>query len=1503
MDSTQGRVGSGSRSSTHVWAAVVILMFISTVSCQTVAVAKVEVPETDLDLISDNKNTKLVTGASGLEKDVDDPQGVYPSKIRVTLKSSSLALEGDEESSGQTVDNAAAVSPSRAQRSAASHPTLQHRDSPRAARRRRLISKRSSVSGDVSPVPAVSLSSSPDQRRAKRDIAVVSMLPASHRSVAAQRGAFRETGKAGRQQPSLQRESGPQTASLRLARASPAVRRATQDHRQRRDADLSNHHSPPDPLPDRRRREADDNDDDATGGGSADSGNGDAEADDDSSGDDALADVDSGKGDVIDPEEDVQKGGNDEEDDDDDGGIDLTTLRKRRQPQLTNEVNEDKSLDPENVTRDTAGRFRRQSDLDTDDDSNDPDEDADSDDTDDDGSNDSENDSGDDDDLESDDLSGLRKKREPMVRVEQNVRGKADDYITLPSTKRTKRQNAILETIENDSSDDADDDDADAGDDDNDDDDTGNQMEDGLELGIKRRKREYQSKRVPRAEPDDGGDDNPEDDDDTGDTLKNALADMLDEMVDNEEGASGEHLRRKRSGKDQQPQRLKRSVRVLDPHTRFVSKMRPSRFDGQKRSSPVIRLKRSSPVIRQILQEMEEEEAEDEEDEITGDDLTRRRKRAALGEREERIKRDDAEVAELIGRADQRDEDDADDQEAEETKLNDIALDMAADSISQDSEEYEDDDEAEETDLPHVVKIRSHSKDMVPPATHLIRGMTPSADSPASDSQNQKRSNRKHEIGTADAEPRIINKRHRRHLKTFLAEIPEDSNDSDGFNIPQSHPRSKVKPRIATSSRKPITSTTLVPPSYLQTLTNKNTKPVEKPTTTETPSTKTGSGRSQVKNASRSKRGKRSISIRKRKREESAGWHPISDYKAKLLALPEGWIRSKRHASLGSAGGSNDQSAARPRLSSGNIVNPKNVRWRRSVTSDEAKNAASSRLLKRSVVLIKPAVDKVKVNAEDVVSQYKDADRTLEDILTNALGQVPNPAETPVPIIVATVPDDDDDDDDDDEDDNVMEKDAEDLKKFAGMLRRQKEESQPSFVALSSVTSLKDEHTKAKKKIRQEKIKAQISLRKQKLQAKMDMALEKQKAQEHLQMEKDMAKEELRQEKQKAKLALKEEERKAKARIKAMLDYPVSRSVRDTSSGLKAQLTNVPEIAQQNREEESMNESVTLNSSHSVIPHHIPPFAASPTDKKRKGNNLMDPETKAQIVAETARDVETAVHNILKRVGDNIRNTRDIEGDVIQVLFQPEIEKQLQKEHATESNAPDAKTTTTVKIEENDSIDEEDSDDDQGDDSDGDKKRDDGDDGDDDSEGSERKRRSVEGKDYYTDDAFTEGDEDTEEEDEHDRELKDKEDVQLIRRSALPPTGNAAHRLAPAATVPRGVRSPQSPSPPETDDEDEGEDNAKEVMTDDMVKSVMVSKMESNGQEEDDEPEEALVFEEQDEDGPNSGYTQWSEWGACSVTCGVGRRQRNRNCEDVGRCQSGNIEEDICMMGKCKVIN
>ena len=32
---------------------------------------------------------------------------------------------------------------------------------------------------------------------------------------------------------------------------------------------------------------------------------------------------------------------------------------------------------------------------------------------------------------------------------------------------------------------------------------------------------------------------------------------------------------------------------------------------------------------------------------------------------------------------------------------------------------------------------------------------------------------------------------------------------------------------------------------------------------------------------------------------------------------------------------------------------------------------------------------------------------------------------------------------------------------------------------------------------------------------------------------------------------------------------------------------------------------------------------------------------------------------------------------------------------------------------------------------------------------------------------------------------------------------------------------------------------------------------------------------------PNAEWTPWSEWGECSVKCGLGRRDRNRVCKHI----------------------
>ena len=129
----------------------------------------------------------FVLGASGLEKDVDDPQGVYPQSPPVQAKSSSLALEGDEESSGQTVDNAADISSGRRRRFVfmGRGPAQEKKASVMAVHHRRPVSKRRPGPSPEAPVLSIfpSLSSSNTVSfRTRRDTVLPSKPPAVVRS-------------------------------------------------------------------------------------------------------------------------------------------------------------------------------------------------------------------------------------------------------------------------------------------------------------------------------------------------------------------------------------------------------------------------------------------------------------------------------------------------------------------------------------------------------------------------------------------------------------------------------------------------------------------------------------------------------------------------------------------------------------------------------------------------------------------------------------------------------------------------------------------------------------------------------------------------------------------------------------------------------------------------------------------------------------------------------------------------------------------------------------------------------------------------------------------------------------------------------------------------------------------------------------------------------------------------------------------------------------------------
>merc|ERR1719278_563983 len=51
------------------------------------------------------------------------------------------------------------------------------------------------------------------------------------------------------------------------------------------------------------------------------------------------------------------------------------------------------------------------------------------------------------------------------------------------------------------------------------------------------------------------------------------------------------------------------------------------------------------------------------------------------------------------------------------------------------------------------------------------------------------------------------------------------------------------------------------------------------------------------------------------------------------------------------------------------------------------------------------------------------------------------------------------------------------------------------------------------------------------------------------------------------------------------------------------------------------------------------------------------------------------------------------------------------------------------------------------------------------------------------------------------------------------------------------------------------------------------------------------------------GWGPWSDWGACSHTCGAGRKTRSRQC--LGKCQNHHLfenQERICVNPECNFL-
>ena len=475
----------------------------------------------------------------------------------------------------------------------------------------------------------------------------------------------------------------------------------------------------------------------------------------------------------------------------------------------------------------------------------------------------------------------------------------------------------------------------------------------------------------------------------------------------------------------------------------------------------------------------------------------------------------------------------------------------------------------------------------------------------------------------------------------------------------------------------------------------------------------------------------------------------------------------------------------------------------------------------------------------DTVTMYKDADRTLDDILSNVLEPISNPAHG-----MDKGNDDEKDTVDDDDEDYISTK-AEEPKQISDSRLANDLLNSPPFISLADVeikqAALENSHREIEKSHRN----AKNQLMREKLLAKLDLVSAREKARKHIDLERKKTANLFRNERLKSKLALKKQENKAKKRIKSMIhNYPQPRYSRESKLALSTPYTKESVMFLDNCTTCIFNNTEKrLNSSQKTT--------TSPYRNK--------------IVEETAIRVGNTIKTALSHLERKIRRVRGIEGDVIQELFKPE-----RYRHAI----------TIDDRYDDDSLDDDEEDDygDNADDSDDDYNDDDVDDNEEDEDGDEnreniekhkkRKKRTL-GKDYQ----FIIS-----------KIPKDSTMRNVIRSKLFVDKQNALNSIQvfthhsdhvqdtdhsrnpnnteidskhPLLNTRKTRSSKMSYSLDDNENRNEEEEDEFESLndeqSDDTKKKISITSTNDNGITNDDYIEPAIVFEEIDDDGPNSG--------------------------------------------------